>query len=377
MILDVLESKISHENTWLGTIKSNDLFNLSINIPNIQRIRDNDKVTDIISYQCDYYRNHQRFNIMGVINIHFCAENNTHYLIDGQHRYEAFKTMYQKMGHNIIIPIECVMVDTMEQVKENYKLINKNTPLPEFPENIDKNIPETVAQYFKTKYPNIWSKNSRARRPHLYFNFFQEALGFLTDKLHLKTSDKLQELLETYNSKLSQWDIKQFPDHKSLNENIIKKCKDLKFYLGMYKHVSDSFGYKWVQAIIEIETGEKIKESKKSTKAKIPKKIKNDSWDKYVGKDHGLALCLCCCQSQIEAKDFVGGHIISEKNGGTVTVDNIMPICSACNSSMASENMDGFVEKYYPNNLVNFQQRKYMIPGEKTNSWGWNILNMK
>ena len=45
----------------------------------------------------------------------------------------------------------------------------------------------------------------------------------------------------------------------------------------MYKHVSDSFGYKWVQAIIEIETGEKIKESKKSTKAKIPKKIKNDS----------------------------------------------------------------------------------------------------
>jgi hypothetical protein len=130
MILDVLESKISHENTWLGTIKSNDLFNLSINIPNIQRIRDNDKVTDIISYQCDYYRNHQRFNIMGVINIHFCAENNTHYLIDGQHRYEAFKSMYQKMGHNIIIPIECVMVDTIEQVKENYKLINKNTPLP-------------------------------------------------------------------------------------------------------------------------------------------------------------------------------------------------------------------------------------------------------
>ena len=173
MILDVLESKISNEHTWLGTIKSNDLFNLSINIPNIQRIRDNDKVTDIISYQCDYYRNHQRFNIMGVINIHFCAENNTHYLIDGQHRYEAFKSMYQKMGHNIIIPIECVMVDTMEQVKENYKLINKNTPLPEFPENIDKNIPETVAQYFKTKYPNIWSKNSRARRPHLYFNFFQ------------------------------------------------------------------------------------------------------------------------------------------------------------------------------------------------------------
>lgn len=376
-MLDKFETKLNHGNIWMGIIKSHIFFNLPITIPNIQRIRDDSKVADIISYQCDYFRIHQYFNIIGVINVHFCDENNTYYLIDGQHRYEAFKFMYQKMGHDINIPIECVMVKTMNQIKENYKLINRNTPLPEFPENIDKNIPETVAQYFKTKYPTIWSKNSRARRPHIYFNFFQEALGFLTDKLHIKSSDKLQELLESYNSKLSQWDIKQFPDHKSLNENIIKKCKDLNFYLGMYKHVSDSFGYKWVQAIIEIETGEKIKESKKSTKAKIPKKIKNDSWDKHIGKVYGTAFCLCCCQTQIESKDFIGGHIISENNGGLVNIDNIIPICSACNSSMGSENMDIFIEKYYPNNLLNFHQRKYKIPGEKTNSWSWNILNIK
>ena len=362
-------TKVNHGNTWLGTIKSNIFFDLGLCIPNIQRIRDDDKVSDIISYQCDFFRNHQCFNIMGVINIHHCVENNTYYLIDGQHRYEAFKQMYQKMGHNILIPVEYVKVETMKQVKDNYQLINKNTPLPEFPENIDKNIPETVAQYFKSKYPTIWSKNSRARRPHIYFNFFQEALGFLTDKLQIKSSDKLQELIETYNSKLSQWDIKQFPDHKSLNENIIKKCKELNFYLGMYKHVSDSFGYKWVQAIIEIETGVKIKNEPKNkfNKNKIPKKIKNDSWDKYIGKEHGTALCLCCHKTQIDSKSFVGGHIISEKNEGLINIDNIIPICSECNSSMGSENMDVFIEKYYPENVYNFNHRKYTL--STSNSW--------
>ena len=55
--------------------------------------------------------------------------------------------------------------------------------MPEFPENIDKNIPEKVAMYFRNEHPTIWSKKSKANRPNIYFNFFQEALGYLTHKL--------------------------------------------------------------------------------------------------------------------------------------------------------------------------------------------------
>ena len=56
----------------------------------------------------------------------------------------------------------------MEQVKDNYQLINKNTPLPNFPENIDKNIPETGTCISKINI-TTWSKNTRARRPHIIF----------------------------------------------------------------------------------------------------------------------------------------------------------------------------------------------------------------
>ena len=97
----------------------------------------------------------------------------------------SIKILFDKYGHNFNVLIEVINVNNKDELKTNYDLINKNTPLPEFPESIDKNIPETVALYFKEKYPSIWSKTSRARRPHIYFNYFQEALGVLTDLFDL------------------------------------------------------------------------------------------------------------------------------------------------------------------------------------------------
>ena len=52
--------------------------------------------------------------------------------------------------------------------------------------------------------------------------------------------------------------------------------------------------------------------------------------------------------------DFHAGHIISEKNGGLINIDNIIPICSQCNTSMNSENMDLYITKYYPQNYNTF-----------------------
>jgi hypothetical protein len=44
--------------------------------------------------------------------------------------------------------------------------------------------------------------------------------------------------------------------------------------------------------------------------------------------------------------NFEVGHVISEKSGGTHEINNLRPICFACNHSMGSENMIDFVVKY-------------------------------
>ena len=48
------------------------------------------------------------------------------------------------------------------------------------------------------------------------------------------------------------------------------------------------------------------------------------------------------------------GHVISEKNGGTLDISNLRPICSGCNSSMKCTNMREFIKTYYKQNLKAF-----------------------
>lgn len=100
-------------------------------------------------------------------------------------------------------------------------------------------------------------------------------------------------------------------------------------------------------------------------KKHIPKKIKNDSWDKYIGKEKGIHECLCCFRTIIQQSDFVAGHIISEKNGGLINLYNIIPICRGCNSSMSYMNMDVYIKKYETHNYDWFKKNILKISREK------------
>ena len=40
--------------------------------------------------------------------------------------------------------------------------------------------------------------------------------------------------------------------------------------------------------------------------------------------------------------DFHCGHVIAEKYGGELNISNLKPICSKCNTSMGTENMNDF-----------------------------------
>lgn len=90
-----------------------------------------------------------------------------------------------------------------------------------------------------------------------------------------------------------------------------------------------------------------IKEDKTKVKKKtIPKPLKKLVWNKYIGEEIGKAKCLCCKLTDITQLSFHCGHIISEKNGGDLSVNNLKPICQSCNSSMGIQNMNEFINKY-------------------------------
>ena len=81
-------------------------------------------------------------------------------------------------------------------------------------------------------------------------------------------------------------------------------------------------------------------------KESIPRTVKNCLWINYFGKDMRTGLCACCQREPITMNNFHAGHIKSEREGGTTTLDNLAPICPLCNSSMGTMHMNDFINKY-------------------------------
>ena len=94
------------------------------------------------------------------------------------------------------------------------------------------------------------------------------------------------------------------------------------------------------------EEAAKLKEDAKKKKQSIPKNVRIIVWNHYISEDIIKHKCLCCKKVTISNTNFEVGHVISEKNGGTHEINNLRPICFACNHSMGTENMIDFVVKY-------------------------------
>jgi 5-methylcytosine-specific restriction endonuclease McrA len=342
----------------IADIKIGDLENIKFTKPPFQREGYSDKINEIIKCQENYFKKYNgKFNFFDNIIINCCDENKKNYLIDGQHRYEAANELFKKGYKNISLRFEIDIVKTFDEVKENFQMINKNTQQPEWPDDIDKNIPEQTARYFFVKYPKIFNLNKRPKKPYINKINFEEAVGYLLSELNkesCKEHDKedLIKIINDKNETVSKWTIERW--------NIIRKIKswseikviadEYGFHLGMFKKEDEDYMYNWVKQIISQQTGTEIKKKKRTRKKKIPPTIKEEVWTKWKGNIHKAA-CHCCRLKEIASTSFHGGHIIPESSGGKTTVENLRPICQSCNSSMGKRDMKEYIKEFYSDNL--------------------------
>ena len=357
---------------------TNLIKNYKIIVPQFQRILNNNKVNEIIDYQKTYKKQYQFFNFLGVLIL--CkfedktTNSNIYYLIDGQHRYQAMKHFQQEFMQEFNVYIQIIPVDHIEKMLEYYNVINKNTPLPDIQYEIvdkEKQILQETINYFQEKYPkDIWSYKPKTRRPRINYNLFQETCVYIYKQLNqnIKSSEVLIDYLEEYNNVLSKRDITSF---FKINENMFSMSKLWNFYLGLYSYnYEQDYGFIWAKEIVEYKSGIKIKNKKKETKKqKISKSLSDSVWAKYMGKDHARAYCLICNTNIITINGhdkFQCGHILSEHNGGTISIDNLLPICKTCNVSMGTTHMDEFVKTQFSNNWENYEKRIYRKPLDTT-----------
>lgn len=78
-------------------------------------------------------------------------------------------------------------------------------------------------------------------------------------------------------------------------------------------------------------------------KKSISHVLKRRVWAAHIGEEVGKTKCLCCKLTDITQLTFHCGHIVAEKNGGSTTVENMLPICQSCNSSMGTQNLYSYM----------------------------------
>ena len=85
--------------------------------------------------------------------------------------------------------------------------------------------------------------------------------------------------------------------------------------------------------------------NRRSKKERIPATVRNIVWVTHF-QTSKKGICWLCKVEDISSANFECGHVVSEKNGGKPTIDNLRPICSFCNKSVGTMNMEDFKKKY-------------------------------
>jgi 5-methylcytosine-specific restriction endonuclease McrA len=77
----------------------------------------------------------------------------------------------------------------------------------------------------------------------------------------------------------------------------------------------------------------------------IPKCVRNALWINFF-KNQREGKCQCCLRETISIGNFHAGHIKAHANGGSSSLDNLVPICMLCNTSMGKYDLNEFITKY-------------------------------
>lgn len=92
-----------------------------------------------------------------------------------------------------------------------------------------------------------------------------------------------------------------------------------------------------MQKVEENEKNNRNKYNKKKYKKKnIPKALREQVWTQYFGKCFDHTCYIDWCKNKITVFNYHIGHNIPESKGGTLSIDNLKPICSRCNLSMSN-----------------------------------------
>jgi hypothetical protein len=326
------------------TFKQFDKMNDIIDIPEIQGTLQIEKVNSMIdSYK--KYKHHLLSRCLLTI-AHCIVGNEEHfYLLDGQHRREAaLQLVKENPDYNETMLLAIIEVNSQiefntlfEEINEDSsKCVYKNLPIfdKEIYEKLKKllinnydflpkcsssknrlyEVSEFVELLCTKKIITFIKKNNDTANPKKIFNFLQKK-----DKEFFSKG----QYLEIYNKNKDTFKIKEQDSINNKSAMFMKKNNFIDWILDENIEPMHDFNKRY----------------------KISKQLQKDVWIKeFQSLPNGKCPIFNC--DNILTSNIINswqcGHIISIKNGGNNDINNLKPICPACNQKMSSTNWENW-----------------------------------
>ena len=312
---------------------------LNILTPELQREANIEVINQIIDYQISFFNKTKSFSFIGELTL--VIQDNNYYIIDGQHRYEAMKRIYTKCPF-YKISINLIKPDYNFTIESAFQLLNKSKPVPEYIiENTTNILKKAKLDHFKklfiNKYKLYISKSNNPRKPNINIDNLLDKLNksYLINCESVVNGKDIFEYMEYVN--IIYW---KNLDTK-FNEKCIEKVEKLseKHVLYLCNDIEDDIWLSnthWIEEYNEHKN--KTNETLLNKRKKISQKERKLVWEKDF-KDKEKGICKVCNKVEININTFQCGHIVSHKNGGETSFENLKPICVLCNNKMGSMNL--------------------------------------
>jgi 5-methylcytosine-specific restriction endonuclease McrA len=346
---------------------------MDLGVPDVQRNLDVSRMQSIVEFQKAYHKAHGTLLFMGDLTV-FDVGGGRHLLIDGLHRYEAMKLVYllqpdYQVSLNIVYPTHGL---TLEKA---FLLINMARPVPDYVINTTmqhtKRVQlENLRSALIKEYRMFISASPNPRSPN--FSVERIVSEICTSGLSdiIASVDSLLEYVKFANVKLA---ASADPKLRNLAQKKMAKYNLVSAAYFSADPFNDWMTNKhWFQEFLSVGSSssssslpvhdgdihpQQEKERYNTTnqqqhrpavqrkKRVIPRSVRDVLWKSHFGTSPN-GICKCCAMNPLEYTTFHAGHVVSQKNGGSDELSNLLPLCSPCNLGMGAMNIVSFQKKY-------------------------------
>lgn len=316
---------------------------------NVQRLLNEEHVQQLVNDQIHEFEQFGCFSILQSIT---CADYlNKRYILDGQHRVAAFKVL-KSMMYPLLqqIPLVVYQTNSVEELRRYYIRINKHHPINPL------EISESWFTYGKEFC--VWLKNAFSA----YIKYSEKTCNCPNINLRemmdyikrMRVFERLQQneeplvalkhtilelntfVTDNYNHmkrlQLSSDSMKRL--HKCYEKQESNPC-----FLGVWRQ------FEWLEICVYLITQNATVSTIDlsifcNDRQRIPKTLRLQVWKKRNGN------CIdgqCfVCENDLHIENMECGHVVSHVYHGSVSIDNLEPICKTCNRDMGIMNLNEY-----------------------------------